>query len=253
MNHVIKIKQGLLIAAVMFSVPVWASSVELIQPAPDLHWLGSISLGPLWAQNGKTQFLFLAPEIEKGYVPTNTTTNTLVSGEFFWGVQKKLSSQWLGQLGLAVASTSNDLLQGEIWDDADPQFNNYTYQYKVQTTRLALKGKLLFDRGYVLTPWLSASLGLGFNRAHSFSNTPVIFEAVPNNNFDNHTQNAFSYTLGVGVQKPINDHWYMGVGYEFADWGKNELGRATGQTMDTGLVLNHLYTNGFLLNFTYLT
>ena len=44
-------------------------------------------------------------------------------------------------------------------------------------------------------PWVSASLGVGFNRAHDFTNTPLIFEALPNNNFEDHTKTAFTYTL----------------------------------------------------------
>ncbi len=79
----------------------------------------------------------------------------------------------------------------------------------------------------------------------------LLFEALPNSNFTNHTKTAFTYTLGAGVQKALNDHWQAGVGYEFADWGKSELGRALGQTMNSGLTLNHLYTNAVLLNLTY--
>jgi hypothetical protein len=43
----------------------------------------------------------------------------------------------------------------------------------------------------------------------------------------------------------------VGAGYEFADWGKSGLNRAAGQTLNTGLALNHLYTNGVLVNLTY--
>lgn len=42
----------------------------------------------------------------------------------------------------------------------------------------------------------------------------------------------------------------LGVGYEFADWGKSEPGRALGQTRNSGVDLNHLYTNGVLFNLT---
>ncbi|WP_415583241.1 outer membrane protein, partial [Legionella pneumophila] len=171
--------------------------------------------------------------------------------ELFVGIQKTWSSQWLGQLGLAAATTGNAKLQGVIWDDADPEFNNHSYQYKIRNSRIAVKGKLLLDKGYWLMPWVSASLGVGFNRAHEYSNAPLIFEALPNPNFADHTKTAFTYTLGAGVQKAFNDHWQVGIGYEFADWGKSELGRADMQTMNSGLALNHLYTNGVLLNLTY--
>jgi opacity protein-like surface antigen len=193
----------------------------------------------------------LAPEIEKTYA-ARKSTNAIASGELFVGIQKSLTSQWLGQLGLAAATTGNAKLQGVIWDDADPQFDNYSYLYKVRNSRVAVKGKLLLDKGYWVMPWVSASLGVGFNRARDFTNTPLIFEALPNNNFEDHTKTAFTYTLGAGVQKPISEHWQMGVGYEFADWGKSGLNRAAGQTLNTGLALNHLYTNGVLFNLTYI-
>ena len=203
------------------------------------------------ATAGEIQAFFLAPEIEKTY-SARKSTDALASDELFVGLQKSLTSQWLWQLGLAAATTGNAKLQGVIWDDADPQFANYSYLYKVRNTRVAVKGKLLLDKGYWLMPWVSASLGAGFNRAHDFTNTPLIFEVLPNNNIEDHIKTAFTYTLGAGVQKSISEHWQFGVGYEFADWGKSELGRASGQTLNTGLTLNHLYTNGVLFNLTYI-
>ena len=101
-------------------------------------------------------------------------------------------------------------------------------------------------------PWVGASLGVSFNRAYDFTNTPLIFEALPSSNYTNHTKTAFTYTLGAGAQRSISEHWQLGVGYEFADWGKSELGRAFGQSMNSGLALNHLYTNGVLFNLTYI-
>jgi opacity protein-like surface antigen len=213
-------------------------------------WVGSIAAGPVWARAGETQTFYLAPDIEKTYV-AGKSNNAIAAGELFVGIQKACSSQWLGQLGLTAAITGNARLQGVIWDDADPQFDNYSYEYKIRNTRIAVKGKLLLDKGYWLMPWVSASLGVGFNRAHDFMNTPLIFEAVPNANFTDYTKTAFTYTLGAGVQKPLNDHWQVGAGYEFADWRKSELDRAFGQTLNTGLTLNHVYTNGVLFNLTY--
>jgi len=87
-----------------------------------------------------------------------------------------------------------------------------------------LKGKLLADRGYWLIPWISGSLGVGVNKAQSFSNVPTIFEALPNANFSSNSKTTFTYTLGAGVQKALSTNWQIGVGYEFADWGKSQLG-----------------------------
>ncbi|KTD20235.1 outer membrane protein [Legionella israelensis] len=237
-------------AAILSCTQSFAGTMGSVMAPKDWTWIGFVSAGPVWARGGETQTFYLAPEIEKTYA-ARKSTNAIASGELFVGLQKSLNSQWLGQLGIAAAITGNSKLQGVIWDDADPEFDNYSYQYKIRNIRVAVKGKLLLDKGYWIIPWVSASLGVGFNRAHDFTNTPLIFEALPNPNFTDHTKTAFTYTLGTGVQKALNNHWQIGVGYEFADWGKSELGRALGQTINSGLALNHLYTNGVLFNLTY--
>lgn len=239
----------LLLSASAFNVTALAGTMGPISVPLKNTIVGTLSAGPLWASAGKSQTFYLTPEVEKTYA-SNSSTNAFPEGELFLGVQKVLSHQLLARLGVAVATTGNASSNGVIWDDADPQFDNYSYAYKVQNTKIALKGVLLLDKGYSLMPWISGSIGAGFNYAHSFTNTPLIFQAVPNNNFTNHTSTSFTYSLGAGVQKALNANWQIGVGYEFADWGKTRLGRADGQTLNTGLSLNHLYTNGLIFNIT---
>jgi opacity protein-like surface antigen len=218
---------------------------------PSWTWVGTLSAGPVWQNGGTTQTFYLAPGIEKTYT-ANKKANAAFDGEVFLGLQKSLNQVLQVQFGLAVVATSNAELFGDIWDDAAPEFSNYTYNYKIQHTHVAAKGKLLADAGFWLIPWVSGSLGVGFNDAHGFHSTPTIFEALPTPDFTSHTQTALTYTVGAGVQKALNTHWQVGVGYEFADWGKSSLGRTTEQTLNSGLGLSHLYTNGVLLNLTYL-
>ena len=179
------------------------------------------------------------------------SSNTLLDGELFFGRQLQLHNDIQGQIGLAIAATSNANARGYVWDDANPLFNNFTYHYRIQHTHIAIKGKALFNKGYPVTPWLSASLGIGFNRAHGFESTPTTVETLPTPPFASHTSTAFTYTLGAGIQRPLTQHLQAGMGYEFADWGQSALHRAQGQTMGSGPGLNHLYTNGLLLNLTY--
>lgn len=44
----------------------------------------------------------------------------------------------------------------------------------------------------------------------------------------------------------------MGVGYEFADWGKNYLGGDPGTALPQGPGMPHLYTNELLFSLSYL-
>jgi opacity protein-like surface antigen len=212
----------------------------------------TLSAGPAWENGGDSQTFYLNPGVEKTYHAYDST-NTLADGELFIGKQWALRDTLQAQLGVAFAATSYAGLSGEIWDDASSEFNNYTYKYKIEHTHVAVKGKLLGDWGYIVTPWISMSLGLGFNRAQSFYSTPVIFEAVETPDFQNNTEMAFTYTIGAGVQYALNNHWQVGAGYEFADWGKSELAAAPGQTMGNGLSLDHLYTNALMMNLTYIS
>ena len=210
----------------------------------------TLSVGPAWESAGNTQTFYLAPNTEQTFA-ANHASHAFIYGEIFLGMQKLLLEKLKGQIGLAVATTGNASLSGNIWDDADPQFNNYTYSYQITHTHLSLKGKLLNERGSVVTPWVSGSLGVGFNQSHHFTNAPTISEAVAMPNFASNTTTAFVYTLGAGIERHLTQHWQAGIGYEFADWGKSQLGRAPGQSLNSGLSLSHLYTNGLLLNLTY--
>lgn len=242
----------LLVSISAFNMTAFAGTMGPISVPSKKTIVGTLSAGPLWASAGRMQAFYLTPEVEKNYT-SNSTTSAFPEGELFLGMQKTLPHQLFARLGVALATTGNISSNGVIWDDADPQFDNYNYAYKVQNTKIALKGVLLLDKGSFLMPWISGSIGVGFNYAHSFTNTPLIFEAVPNNNFTNHTNTSFTYSVGAGVQKTLNAHWQTGVGYEFANWGRAGLGRAVGQTLNNGLSLNHVYTNGLIFNITSLS
>jgi opacity protein-like surface antigen len=229
---------------------VFAGTMGIASQSSNRRWVSTLSVGPVWEQAGKTQSFYLTPEIEKTYA-AHQSTNTLADGELFVGMQQILSKSIQAQLGLALVATSDASLSGFIWDDEIAPFANHSYRYKIQHSHVAVKTKLLIDKGYWLTPWISGSLGIGFNTAHAFQNTPLIYEAVVNPNFAAHTQIAFTYRVGAGVQKALNQHWQVGVGYEFADWGQSRLGPAAEQTLNNRIELNHLYTNGILFNLTY--
>ncbi|MFC3909540.1 outer membrane protein [Legionella dresdenensis] len=244
-------KKGAILLSLPLCLSAGIASASILPELADCSWVAALSGGPIWSSNGETQTFYLTPTIEKTYVAAKKT-KTLATGELFLGLQKPLPYQLQGQFGLAFAATTNARLNGIIWDDTEPQFDNHSYQYSVNARRIAVKGKLLADRNYFLTPWISGSVGVGLNRSHGYTNTPLIPEALVNPNFSNHTKSSFSYSLGIGLQKNLNEHWQVGAGYEFVNWGKSELGRAYDQTLNTGLSQNHFYTNGLMFNVTYI-
>jgi len=57
--------------------------------------------------------------------------------------------------------------------------------------------------------------------------------------------------FGIGIQKAINPSFQVGVGYEFANFGKAQLNPAAGQTVNGGLSALHVFTNQLLFNVSY--
>ena len=230
--------------------PLHAGTMGSEMQLSPLNWVGTFSIGPTWAQPGSQQTLDLTPQIQKTYTAYEPQ-NTLANGEVFLGVKKDLPYDLFAHIGVAGALTSQAGLSGQVWDDADAQFNNYVYGYHIQHSHIALKAKVFKDLKYSVLPWISASVGVGFNRANGFHNAAIISEAVVQNNFGNHTQTSFTFTVGAGIQKILTVNWQVGIGYEFADWGQSYLNRAAGQTQGNGLSLRHLYTNGLMFSLTY--
>ncbi|MCW5589227.1 MAG: porin family protein [Legionellales bacterium] len=207
--------------------------------------------GVITAKGGKTQTLSLAPNIEKTFNAT-PKWRALTQAGLFLGVQLPSSQRWFNQIGLDFTLAHHATLRGNIWDDADPQFNNYDYSYKIKHSSVSVKWKLLADLGWKVIPWLSASVGIANNQAYGFNNTPTLDQAVAMPNFTEQRKTGVTYSLGIGLQYSISPQVQMGVGYEFSDWGKSQLSNAPGQTVNSGLYLSHLYTHAILLNITYL-
>lgn len=222
--------------------------------------VATLSLGGARASQAKEQTIYITPYIKRTYLVSDSAGNLGV-GELFLGLQTELYSNFyrnnsseamLGRLGLALGTANSMNISGVVWDNADPQADNYVYGYQVRHSYLTLKGQILLDTNSLLIPWISASAGIGLNNASSFESTPTIEEALPVPPFASKKTTALTYAVGVGVQKALGVHWQIGLGYEFSDWGKSELGTAVEQTLETNLVQNHTYTNSILFNITFL-
>ncbi|QLZ67537.1 porin family protein [Legionella sp. PC1000] len=241
-------------AGLLLLVPTLLSAGTMgqITISPAYSWVITLSGGPAWADNpGKSQTLSLQPDVFKNYAVDNAS-ETLGLGGLFIGFQKNINPSWLGQLGFAIEAVSKITVRGDIWEDADPDFNNYWYQYDIRPIRIALKGKILTDIRFWALPYLSGSLGVSFNRASDYSIIPKIPEEIPAPFFSSKTETSLSYSIGAGLQKQFHSNWSAGVGYEFADWGRSQLGRAPGQTLGNGLSDSHLYTHTLQFNVTFI-
>ncbi|MEO8401745.1 MAG: porin family protein [Gammaproteobacteria bacterium] len=238
---------------ILLSSSVLGESVSTTTSSTDL--VIGLSIGSSWVSGNQTQTINLQPDIVKTYT-AGKINNAIPSFELFIGAQKPLvprlmTHSFIGQLGLSVAETSQAKLTGDIWEDADPNFNNYNYKYKINHSAVSIKGRLIVNDGYIVEPYISGSMGIGINRASGFTITPKISEEVVPPAFKSNTTTTFSYSLGIGLQKLFYKNLQVAVGYEFADWGKSRLSPAAGQTTNQGLTQNHLYAQILQLSLFY--
>lgn len=213
-------------------------------------WVFTASLGPAWENSGETQTINISPNVYKTYAADNRT-NAITELSIFYGVQKPLFSNLSGQIGVNLATISNANMTGEIWDDANPKFNNLNYSYIIKSTRIAAKGIILLDKKLIITPLLSGSVGLSYNYYENFLNAKKIPEVIINPNFAKYTSQAFTYSLGAGFQRNLSNNWRLGVSYEFTDWGHGRLAKAPRQVNFNAITQEHFYTNGLLFNLSY--
>lgn len=234
-------------------LPISALAMTANQISADNHYVVGLSAGPTWIAGNKTQTINLEPDVIKTYTGHNKD-NTFATGEFFLGWQKAVcpfSQSFVGQLGVSVVAAGNAELNGSIWEDADPAFDNYSYLYKVNHTHVALKGRLVGAYDTIVEPYVSASVGVGYNHAYDFQINPYITEEVPAPAFKSNATTTFTYTLGIGIQKALSSSWQAAIGYEFSDWGQVKLSPATGQVTNQSLTLSHLYGNELQISLFY--
>ena len=158
------------------------------------------------------------------------------------GVGRGITEQLSWQLGLSGYFNTAIQSDGHVWRFALPEYDNFIYDYQIQSKRLMATGKLLGTVKQTIHPYVSGELGAGFNHASTYREMPLIFEEVPMAPFSNHTQTSFAWGLGVGVDVDINEKLRLGLGYQFADLGKASLGRSSAQLSQQTISLPHLYS-----------
>lgn len=218
-----------------------------------LIWSSIVTLsgGAAWANPGQNQYFY--PELPPPFIEQyryNSPTGILASAEIFFGLQRIIYPGIIGELGIGLAGTSDIEATGVVDVGGIPNVNDYSY--KVNHGRVEFKGKLISNYFNPVQPYISGSLGAGFNNSHAYVPTTINPILYPTSWFAANTSMGFAYTVGLGLQTKLNPSWQVGVGYEFADLGKNGLGPDTSFIVNKTLQLTHLYTHEVLFSLSYL-
>lgn len=200
----------------------------------------TISAGPAWENNGDPKTFTVPPAIEQHYT-VDDGTNTLLQGEIFFASGFDVAPTWHMNLGLALGAVEVAEISGHVLQDG---VDVGTYQYNVSHLRGVVKDQILFNFGSPFQPWASVSLGASFNHAYHYTS-----DIEPT--FRSEIMPTFTYGLGIGFQYVFSDNFQIGIGYEFTDWGMNELDEPVGYTGNDYLSSKHFYTNALMFNFAY--
>ena len=217
----------------------------------------TISGGPAWTSPSQLVYLYPSTpfpfQLVDQYNP-NSPTSSIVSGEIFFGLQTLLTPNMTGELGLGIAGATDAIVSGFVTREFP--FNTFvnvgTYRYKLDHGRIDLKGKLIASSCRFAQPYISGSVGAGLNQSHDFRATTTRPFIYPVPWYADNSVLAFSYTLGLGLQKKLTPNWQVGIGYEFADLGRSYLGYDFSTTLINGPYLSHFYTNELLFSLSYL-
>lgn len=214
----------------------------------------TISGGPGWTNSeGTTQGILLVSGALTNTYVARKNSNTVGFGEVFFALQNDFVNGILGQWGVALSGAGDADLVGDVY--VNDVYSGSQYSYHVNHAAVSLRGKLILDpKIFFIQPYLTASVGAAFNHGFDYLTTPPVNTAVSPRYYDQSTIVGITYSVGGGLQLALNKNWQIGMGYEFADWGRNSLGGApnTSWTINHGPRLSHIYVNQTFVSLSYL-
>lgn len=162
-------------------------------------------------------------------------------------------------LGLSYTYAFQGKVSGYINQYNLNQFHNYTYSYDF--SRQTLLGIFKVDIANVdcFMPYLIVGTGASFNKASGYKEQPlsnVTPRVSPGYGGGTHT--SWAYIVGAGVDYMIRDDIWVGLEYNYGDFGTVQTDDGADTATVTGVnyseqhLSNRLKANSFLINFTYL-
>ena len=206
-----------------------------------------------YVQAGQAQTLTLFPPYHNHYTNAHAWTMTVDGGSFL-GMEWDVSERLQAQLGIAGYVNSHINIKGDVWQAALPVFDNLSYAYHIQSTRVMMSSKLLtsLDNCPQVHPYVSGEIGAASNRASHYQETPLIEGVLPIIPFVNHSEHSLAYGVGLGIDYNISTDLRLGIGYQFADLGSASLGITPDALTTQTLNVSHLYTNQLRFQLTAL-
>lgn len=174
-----------------------------------------------------------------------------IQGGKFWKRQDKLLPGYA--LGLRYQYLFPRAISGRVTQYSTSQFNNYAYNWDIQTSVVSAYTKLQLIKFGRVIPYLNGGIGAAFNQSGKYTEigNPDI-DARDTPDFRSGTQTHFAYDLGLGLDVAVNPQIVLSLGYDFQSLGEFSSGRGITTWNSQQLKLDNVYANTALLSLTYL-
>ena len=189
-------------------------------------------------------------DVKNRYV-SNTGTTGKFTGIIHGGVLMDTPQNKIKVTGeLALYLPQSRSYKGEVWEAALPDFNNFSYSYKVSSKGLMFESRLMYLNSWWF-PYVLVGAGPSWNKSYAYQENPLNETAISlRGNFPSHSNTTFAYEGGAGIGI-MHDKFLVSFEYKYMALGKAQFGLYPFQTMNDQFS-TRLKSNQFLINVNYL-
>lgn len=145
-------------------------------------------------------------------------------------------------------------INGKILQYSLSRFKNYNYSMGLNSDIFDIVAKVDLIKYKFLLPYLSAGIGVAFNRVNSYKEhaIPSVYPARIDPSYGSKTNTNFAFALGAGIDIIGCRNLWITLGYEYLNLGRVNSARGAGSWSSTHLRFGTLHTNTVLGSITYL-
>ncbi|MDX2345439.1 MAG: hypothetical protein QNK11_00995 [Legionella sp.] len=215
----------------------------------------SVDATTLFTRLGQTQSINLINNLGNTYVADKHWDNktTVMFGAGATTYQK---NNLIFNTGLRYLSTSNFLLNGNVWQMNSAAFNNLAYQYRVKSDLILVENAISYAKNLLLQPSFILGLGYASNTADSYQVSALYNHASePLQTFSGKRSAQLAYEIGAGLDYFVLKPAVIELAYRFIGAGKGYLGYSplqnTTARLSTGNIYYHTISLGIRLYYDH--
>lgn len=176
--------------------------------------------------------------------------------DFMAGHRWQRNQQWLPAYALALRYQHlySHKANGRITQFSIPEFENYSYSWKLAADTLSLYSKFDLTQYKRVMPYVDAGIGVSLNRSKNYYEV-AYHEVMPRISpaYGSGSNTHLTYNLGAGIDVILTPKLLLSLGYDYQQFGGTTSGFGQGARWSREqLDLGNTSSNMALLGMTYL-